>query len=157
MTMLIVMSFSLATRLEAFVNEAISFALEAATPYVEQGFEVREDSWSGEVAPEKALLVRHQLFRGNEYWFWAGTSWPGATVKVDIFDIEGNPVSLESFQKDSYAGARALPRKTATYLIRVIVSYDEEKAAEIAEEFPGVEGVGEFGGMLDWGLVYGYR
>ncbi|MEM1444320.1 MAG: hypothetical protein AAGF67_18375, partial [Verrucomicrobiota bacterium] len=144
-------------RLEAFVNEAISFALEAATPYVEQGFEVREDSWSGEVAPEKALLVRHQLFRGNEYWFWAGTSWPGATVKVDIFDIEGNPVSLESFQKDSYAGARTLPEKTATYLIRVIVSYDEEKAAEIAAEFPGVEGVGEFAGMLDWGLVYGYR
>ena len=33
----------------AFVNEAISLAYEAATPYVEQGFEVREDSWSGEV------------------------------------------------------------------------------------------------------------
>ena len=149
--------FPFAMRLEAFVNEAISFALEAATPYVEQGFEVREDSWSGEVAPEKALLVRHQLFRGNEYWFWAGTSWPGASVKVDIFDIDGNPVSLESFQKDSYAGARTLPEKTATYLIRVIASYDEEKAAEIAKEFPGVESVGTFSGTLDWGLVYGYR
>lgn len=151
------MSFPFASRLEAFVNEAISFALEAATPYVEQGFEVREDSWSGEVAPEKALLVRHQLFRGNEYWFWAGTSWPGATVKVDIFDIEGNPVSLESFQKESYAGARALPEKTATYLIRVVVSYDEKEAARINAENPGVDGVGEFSGMLDWGLVYGYR
>lgn len=151
------MSFPLVPRLHAFVNEAISFALEAATPYVEEGFEVREDSWSGEVQPEKALLVRHQLFRGNEYWFWAGTSWPGATVKVDIFDIEGNPVSLESFQKESYAGARALPEKTATYLIRVIVSYDEEEAARINAEFPAAEGVGEFTGMLDWGLVYGYR
>ncbi|MDF1823084.1 MAG: hypothetical protein P1U68_00490 [Verrucomicrobiales bacterium] len=151
------MSFPFLSRLEAFVNEAISYALEAATPYVEQGFEVREDSWSGEVAPMKPLLVRHQLFRGNEYWFWAGTSWPGATVKVDIFDIEGNPVSLESFQKDSFAGARALPEKTATYLIRVVVSYDEEAAAKIEAENPGVEGIGEFSGMLDWGLVYGYR
>ena len=59
-----------------FVNEAISLALEGATPYVEQGFEVREDNWSGEVQPGKPLLIRHQLFRGNEYWFWAGTSWP---------------------------------------------------------------------------------
>ena len=33
----------------AYVNEAISLALEAATPYVEEGFEVREDNWSGEV------------------------------------------------------------------------------------------------------------
>lgn len=157
LSLVFAMSFPFASRLEAFVNEAISFALEAATPYVEQGFEVREDSWSGEVAPEKALLVRHQLFRGNEYWFWAGTSWPGATVKVDIFDIEGNPVSLESFQKESYAGARALPEKTATYLIRVVVSYDEKEAARINAENPGVDGVGEFSGMLDWGLVYGYR
>ncbi len=155
--MVVAMSFPFLGRLEAFVNEAISFALEAATPFVEQGFEVREDSWSGEVAPEKPLLVRHQLFRGNEYWFWAGTSWPGATVKVDIFDIEGNPVSLESFQKDSYAGARALPEKTATYLIRVIVSYDEAVAAKIAAEYPAADGVGEFSGMVDWGLVYGYR
>lgn len=153
----VVLSFPFLSRLEAFVNEAISYALEAATPYVEQGFEVREDSWSGEVSPEKPLLVRHQLFRGNEYWFWAGTSWPGATVKVDIFDIEGNPVSLESFQKDSYAGARTLPQKTATYLIRVIVSYNEKEAARIEAENPGVDGVGEFSGMLDWGLVYGYR
>jgi len=55
--------------LYGFVNEAISLALEAATPYVEQGFEVREDNWSGEVEPGKPLLIRHQLFRGNEYWF----------------------------------------------------------------------------------------
>ncbi len=148
------------TKVYAFVNEAISIALEAATPYVEQGFEVREDNWSGEVEPGKPLLVRHQLFRGNEYWFWAGTSWPGASVKVDIFDSMGNSVGLESFAKGSYAGVRALPQKTATYFIRVIAEYDPEKAA--AEEraagfLPAADGVGEFGGTVDWGLVYGYR
>ena len=145
-----------AERAYAFVNEAISLALEAATPYVEQGFEVREDNWSGEVEPGKPLLVRHQLFRGNEYWFWAGTSWPGSTVKVDIFDSDGNSVGLESFSKNSYAGVRALPEKTATYFIRVLTHYDPEKAkADEANE--AVDGVGEFSGMVDWGLVYGYR
>jgi hypothetical protein len=144
----------------AFVNEAISLALEAATPYVEQGFEVREDNWSGEVEPGKPLLIRHQLFRGNEYWFWAGTSWPGATIKVDIFDNEGNSVGLESFAKDSFAGVRTLPQKTATYFVRVVASYDKKSgglsAAERGANDP-VEGVGEFSGSLDWGLVYGYR
>ncbi len=143
-----------------FVNEAISLALEAATPYVEQGFEVREDNWSGEVEPGKPLLIRHQLFRGNEYWFWAGTSWPGATIKVDIFDNEGNSVGLESFAKDSFAGVRTLPQKTATYFIRVVASYEKKgeglTAAERGANDP-VTGVGEFSGTLDWGLVYGYR
>jgi hypothetical protein len=145
-------------RIGAFVNEAISLALEAATPYVEQGFEVREDNWSGEVEPGKPLLVRHQLFRGNEYWFWAGTSWPGASVKVDIFDSEGNSVGLESFAKDSFAGVRALPQKTATYFVRVVTDYDPEKAAKENADFePAADGVGEFSGTVDWGLVYGYR
>ncbi|MDF1860658.1 MAG: hypothetical protein P1U87_10610 [Verrucomicrobiales bacterium] len=145
-----------AERAYAFVNEAISLALEAATPYVEQGFEVREDNWSGEVEPGKPLLVRHQLFRGNEYWFWAGTSWPGATVKVDIFDSDGNSVGLESFSKNAYAGVRALPEKTATYFIRVLTQHDPEKAKADEVNEP-VDGVGEFTGMVDWGLVYGYR
>ena len=153
----IVIAFS-GGRLEAFVNEAISMALEAATPYVKQGFEVREDSWSGEVEPGKPLLVRHQLFRGNEYWFWGGTSWPGASIRVDIFDSDGNSIGLESFSKGPYSGVRALPQKTGTYFIRVLTSYDPEKAAKELEGFaPAVDGVGDFDGIVDWGLVYGYR
>lgn len=152
--------FLLGGVVHAFVNEAISLALEAATPYVEQGFEVREDNWSGEVDPGKPLLIRHQLFRGNEYWFWAGTSWPGATIKIDIFDSEGNSVGLESFAKDSFAGVRTLPQKTATYFIRVVASYEKKgkglSKAERGANDP-VDGVGEFPGVLDWGVVYGYR
>ncbi len=159
-TVMLAMTFFLMGKAYAFVNEAISMAFEAATPYVEQGFEVREDNWAGEVEPGKPLLVRHQLFRGNEYWFWAGTSWPGATIKVDIFDSKGNSIGLESFSKGSFAGVRALPQKTATYFIRVVARHDAKKAAEEARRLglpPAAEGVGEFTGTVDWGLVYGYR
>lgn len=135
----------------AFVNEALSAALEAATPYVEQGFEVREDNWSGEATPGKPLLVQHQVFRGNEYWFWAGTSWPGASVRVDVFDSNGNGVALETFAEGPQAGARALPESTGTYNIRVITEYDPESPA--AKEAGDID----FEGMVDWGLVYGYR
>ena len=154
----VVLFLAISGTVYAYVNEAISFALEAATPYVEQGFEVREDSWSGEVEPGKELLIRHQLFRGNEYWFWAGTSWPGASIKVDIFDSEGNSVGLESFGKGSTAGVRTLPQRTATYFIRVVADYDPKKAKEEAgEAFPAVGDIGEFSGTVDWGVVYGYR
>ncbi|MEM7698422.1 MAG: hypothetical protein AAF236_08480 [Verrucomicrobiota bacterium] len=138
-----------------FVNEAISAALDAATPYVEDSFEVREDNWSGQVEPGKPLLVRHQLFRGNEYWFWAGTSWPGATVEVQIFDGKGDPIGLEQFSSDGKAGVRALPKSTGTYFIQVIINYEPPSdPAELAEL---ENNWGAYEGSVDWGLVYGYR
>ena len=122
----------------ASLNEGVSLALEAATPYVKDGFKVREDNWHGETNAGVSLLVKHQLFRGNEYWFWAATSFPDSTATVSVFDGKGNSVSLESFSKDGKAGVRVLPNKTGTYFIRVTV--DSKKHKE-----------------LDWGLVYGYR
>jgi hypothetical protein len=62
------------------MQEAITQALEAASPYVKEGFKIREDNWHGETKSGKPLLVKHQLFRGNEYWFWAATSFPGSTA-----------------------------------------------------------------------------
>ncbi len=125
----------------AYVNEAISMALEAATPYVKEGFSVREDNWSGETEEGKPLLIRHQLFRGNEYWFWAGTSYEKQPVRVDVFDGNGKPVAIENFQRGYFAGARVLPDRTATYFVRVTVGNAQKKQKQ----------------TIDWGLVYGYR
>lgn len=120
------------------MQEAITMALEAATPYVKDGFKIREDNWHGDTKSGRPLLVKHQLFRGNEYWFWAATSFPDSTVTVGVFDSKGNLVSLESFSKDGKSGVRVLPKKSGTYFIRVTVSSTQHDE-------------------LDWGLVYGYR
>ena len=56
----------------ATVDDAQSFALQAAEPYVKQGFQVREDYWGGDLASGEKKAVRQQLFKGNEYWFWMG-------------------------------------------------------------------------------------
>src|SRR2546428_7532384 len=37
----------------ASVDDAQSFALQAAEPYVKQGFQVREDYWGGDLGSEK--------------------------------------------------------------------------------------------------------
>src|ERR1044072_2472159 len=54
----------------ASVDDAQSFALQAAEPYVKQGFQVREDYWGGDLASGEKKAVRQQLFKGNEYWVW---------------------------------------------------------------------------------------
>ena len=122
----------------ASLNEAISMALEAAFPYVKDGFKIREDNWHGKTKSGEEFLIKHQLFRGNEYWFWAATSFGDAKTTVSVFDAMGNSISLESFSKDGKAGVRVLPKKTGVYFIRITVS--SKKYAE-----------------LDWGLIYGYR
>ncbi|HEY5954252.1 MAG TPA: hypothetical protein VIT18_07800, partial [Terrimicrobiaceae bacterium] len=49
----------------ATVNDALSFAKEAAAPYAKQGFTVREDAWGGDLGVKDQQAVTAQLFRGN--------------------------------------------------------------------------------------------
>ena len=124
----------------AVLDEALNVAFEAAVPYIEQGFQVREDNWSGEIPSNEPKLVRHQLFRGNEYWFWLATSFEDCELTLEIFDTDGNSVAIESFSKGQTAGVRVLPSKTGTYFLRVTIKSKKGTDA-----------------TLDWGLVYGYR
>jgi len=47
------------------VDDAQSFALQAAEPYVKEGFQVREDYWGGDLGSGEKKAVRQQLFKGN--------------------------------------------------------------------------------------------
>src|SRR3979409_51540 len=83
----------------ASVDDAQSFALQAAEPYVKEGFQIREDYWGGDLGSGEKKAVRQQLFKGNEYWFWMGTEVERAKISVHIYDSEGKlaeqPESLE--------------------------------------------------------------
>ena len=76
----------------ASVDDAHSFALQAAEPYVKQGFQVREDYWGGDLGVGEKKAVRQQLFKGNDYWFWMGTEVEQAKVSVHIYDADGKLV-----------------------------------------------------------------
>ena len=73
----------------ATVNDALSFAKEAAAPYAKQGFTVREDAWGGDLGVKDQQAVTAQLFRGNEYWFWLATDTRGAVITVHVYDSDG--------------------------------------------------------------------
>ena len=83
------------------VDDAQSFALQAAEPYVKEGFQVREDYWGGDLGSGEKKAVRQQLFKGNEYWFWLGTEVERAKVSVHIYDSEGKLAEMPDSSRDS--------------------------------------------------------
>jgi hypothetical protein len=124
------------------IDDALSFALEAADPYVKEGFTVREDYWGGDLPVKTTKAIVHQLFKGNEYWFWMGTDQPKAKISVHVYDSEGNLAEVEAFQKEKkggvVAGARVIPKKTGSYYLIVEVEKSPDE-------------------RTFWSLAYGFR
>ena len=123
----------------ASVDDAQSFALQAAEPYVKQGFQVREDYWGGDLASGEKKAVRQQLFKGNEYWFWLGTEVDRAKVSVHIYDSDGKLAEEpDSWEKGHFAAAHVVPKTTGSY-------FGSGSVEESPEE------------RTHWALVYGFR
>ncbi len=122
----------------AYVNDALSFAHEAAVPYVKKGFSVREDAWGGDLGVKDQQAVTAQLFKGNEYWFCLGTEVRGAVVTLHLYDSQGKLAESESWQKGRFAGARISPPKTGTYYAIITVEKSPEE-------------------RTGWAVVYAYK
>ena len=121
------------------VDDAQSFALQAAEPYVKEGFQVREDYWGGDLGSGEKKAVKQQLFKGNEYWFWLGTDVETATLSVHIYDAEGKLVEQpDSWQKGHFAAAHVIPPTTGSYFIIVTIESSPDERTH-------------------WALVYGFR
>jgi hypothetical protein len=122
------------------IDDALSFAFEAASPYVKE-FTVREDYWGGDLPVKTTKAIVHQLFKGNEYWFWMGSDEKLAKISVHVYDSEGNLAEVESFdssKKPHMAGARVVPKKTGSYYLIVEI---EKSPRE----------------RTTWALAYGFR
>lgn len=130
--------FVIAADARAYVDDALSFAYEAANPYAEQGWLIREDAWGGDLEEGGKKAVTAQLFRGNSYMFFLATDIEGASIRVNIYDAEGNLAESKSWQQGKFAFAEVKPRATGTY-------YAVVEIASSPEERTG------------WALVYGFR
>jgi hypothetical protein len=122
----------------AAVDDALSFAHEAALPYVKQGYTIREDAWGGDLGVKDQQAVTAQLFKGNDYWFCLGTDTRGAVITVHVYDSNGKLAESEAFQKGRFAGAKVTPQKSGTYYAIVTVEKSPEERS-------------------NWALVYGYK
>lgn len=134
----------------ATVDDALTFALEAMDKYIKQGYNLREDTWGGDLPEKEAKAITHQLFKGNDYWFCMGTSTKGAKISIHVYDSDGNLVEeSNSWQREhkdkgkdkseaAFAGAQVVCKKTGTYFLIVKVEKSDED-------------------RTDWGLVYAYK
>jgi len=109
----------------AVVDDAHSFALEAATPYVKDGYAVREEHWAGWLAKGKQSTIQHQLFKGNDYWFWLASDEEEAKLSIQIYDSQGTLVGEGAWQRGNVAGVRVLPKYSGTYY--VVFKIDDTK------------------------------
>lgn len=130
----------------ASVDEAHSAIMEAVAGHIEDGFTIREEYWKGQLESGGKKLIRHQLFRGNEYWFWLATSAPGCELKLEVYDAEGTSVTLERSTTGTVRGVRVTPAQTGSYYILVQISRSpSEQTSKVPVQ------------LSDWALVYGYR
>jgi len=122
------------------VDDAHSFAMEAADPFVKEGFIVREDYWNGEVKSGQQLMVKHQLFKGNEYAFWLGTANDDCKLEIQVLDEKGNAIQItpKIGIGETFTSVRVNPPKTGTYSVVFSVTSKTEKS-------------------VFWALAYGYR
>ena len=118
------------------IDDSLTYAIEAADPYVKEGFTIREDYWGGDLPVKEAKAIVQQLFKGNSYWFWIGTDKDGAKITVHVYDSSGLLVDAESWQKPHKAAARVVPQKTGSYYLIIEV----EKSP--AERTPWAMGYG---------------
>jgi len=124
--------------LNATVDDALSFAYEAADEYVKNGFTIREDAWGGDLGVKDQKAVTAQLFKGNDYWFFTGTDVRGAVVSVAVYDSDGKLAQSEAWQRGRFSGAHVIPAKTGTYYAIITVHKSPRE-------------------RTPWALVYGYR
>jgi hypothetical protein len=124
------------------IDDALSYALEAADPFAKQGFTVREDYWGGDLPAKGNIAIAHQLFKGSEYWFWAGTA-ADTGISVHVFDAKGDRADAEYWSKLRMGAARVAVNETGTYYL--IVQFN-----------PSVSGARPLQ-RTAWAMVYGFR
>ena len=130
--------FSMAPSATASVDDSHSAAMEAAMPAVKEGFKIRQEYWKGTLKSGEQKIVKQQLFKGNEYWFFLGTDAEMATLKVDVYDRKGTKINVETKVGESTTAVRVLAPATGTYIVVFSLT-------------------GKEGGQIPWALAYGYR
>jgi hypothetical protein len=125
------------------IATALANAEQFAAPFEKEGFTRREDYWGG-ILDARDKAITQQLFRGNEYWFCAGTDVLGAEIDAHVYDSDGNLVETAHQEGPRAAAVRVNPKNSGAYY--VIVS--GRAAAELS--LPA-------GQAVHWAVTYGYR
>ena len=122
----------------ATVDDAQSYALEAAAPWVKKGVEIRYDYARGTTFSGRPVKVSYQVFKGNRYWFFAGGSEDGVRLDVTVRDENGQAVT----------GTTSHGTNSATF------HFTAPRTMLVTIEVTGVIKPAQ---AFGWALVYGFQ
>ena len=123
----------------AVIDDAYSTALEAAIDYVKQGFKLRQEYWKGTVTGTGEKIVKHQVFKGSDVWFWLGTdSESGVAFEIEAYDAKGVKITLDKKAGKGWTSVHFKPEKTGTCLVTFKITGKDKE-------------------VTPWALVYGWK
>jgi hypothetical protein len=94
-------------------------ALEVAGAFGNDGFKLRDGTWTGMVEVGKSKVIQVNLYAGNQYWFTLGSVPAAKKLQVTIYDEAGKAVEVDPYQEASVAAAGFSPQASGSYYIKV--------------------------------------
>jgi hypothetical protein len=97
--------------------EAHKLVLDLAGAFSNDGFKLRDGHWTGVIKPQERTLVAVNLYAGNQYWFSAATNAKAKKISVDVFDENGKPMVIETYNSGDKASAGFSPTSSGQYFV----------------------------------------
>lgn len=99
--------------------EARRSALDLAGAWTNDGFQLRDGHWSGTIEQTGSVLLRVNLFAGNNYWFTLAGLPSAKKVAISIYDESGKPLESDTVADTSRAAAGFTPTISGPYIIKL--------------------------------------
>jgi hypothetical protein len=100
-------------------TKAHSEVLDLAGAFQNDGFKLRDGTWYAQVSQGHPQTLQVNLYSGNAYWFSVAGTESATGLSVSVFDDRGNPVEVQSYQKDNKAAAGFSPDASGLYYVEV--------------------------------------
>ena len=100
-------------------TKAHSEVLDLAGAFQNDGFKLRDGTWYAKVSQGHPQTLQVNLYSGNAYWFSVAGTEGSPGLAVSVFDDHGNPVEVQSYQKDNKAAAGFSPDASGLYYVEV--------------------------------------
>jgi hypothetical protein len=100
-------------------TKAHSEVLDLAGAFQNDGFKLRDGTWYAQVSQGHPQTLQVNLYSGNAYWFSAAGAEGSTGLTVSVFDDHGNPVEVQTYQKDNKAAAGFSPDASGLYYVEV--------------------------------------
>jgi hypothetical protein len=100
-------------------TKAHSEVLDLAGAFQNDGFKLRDGTWYAQVSQGHPQTLQVNLYSGNAYWFSAAGAEGSTGLTFSVFDDHGNPVEVQTYQKDNKAAAGFSPDASGLYYVEV--------------------------------------